>query len=32
VVLASIPRRDKPAATAAKRWRWGDAVDWEPKP
>ncbi|MGO4711079.1 small ribosomal subunit Rsm22 family protein [Bradyrhizobium sp. 2TAF24] len=27
--IARIARRDKPTYAAAKRWRWGDAVDFE---
>lgn len=27
LVLAKVPRRDKPAYAQARRWRWGDAAD-----
>ena len=30
VVNASIPRRDKAAYAAARRWRWGDGVQYSP--
>lgn len=30
--LVSVPRRDKPAFAAARRWDWGDAVDLAPAP
>lgn len=30
VVMAAIPRRDRPAYAQARRWRWGEAV--EPRP
>ena len=26
LVVAKVPRRDKPAYARARRWRWGDAV------